>query len=42
MMATSLPGIQDSANRVLDIESASAAVKPVVDDILAQLTAFSN
>jgi len=42
MLAASLPGIQDSADRVLDIESASAAVKPVVDDILARLTAFSN
>jgi hypothetical protein len=42
MMAASLPGIQESADRVLDIEAASAAVKPVVDDILARLTAFSN
>jgi hypothetical protein len=42
MMAASLPGIRESADRVLDIESASAAVKPVVEDILARLTAFSN
>jgi hypothetical protein len=42
MLAAALPGIEDSANRVLDIDGASAAVKPVVDDILAQLTAFSN
>jgi hypothetical protein len=42
MVAAALPGIQESADRVFDIDGASAAVKPVVDDILAKLTAFSN
>ena len=42
MVAAALPGIQESADRVLDIDGASTAVKPVVGDILGRLTAFSN
>lgn len=42
MLAVAMPGIQEQADRVLDIDAASSSVKPVVDDILAQLTAWSN
>ncbi len=42
MLAVALPGIQDGCDRVLDIDGASAVVKPVLDDILARLAAFSN
>ena len=42
MLAVAMPGIREQADRVLDIDAAANSVKPVLDDILAQLTAWSN
>ncbi len=36
-----LPTIQQGADRLLTDPNVAAQVKPVIDDILAQLTAFS-
>ena len=41
MLAVALPELREQVDRVLDIDGASNQVKPVLDGILAQLTAFS-